>query len=173
MSSRTSNLAPRIPSPWYREPWPWLLMAGPAIVVVAGVITMVIAVRMSDGLVADDYYKQGLGINRVIAREERAKALEVAAALQFNEERDGVRVVLASKLESPPRLQLTLVHPTRAGEDQSVALARVAPGLFEGRLNAPRTGAWRLQLEDGEGTWRVSGPWQSRTDAVTLGEVAR
>jgi len=27
--------------PWYREPWPWLLMAGPATV-----------------LVAEDYYKQ-------------------------------------------------------------------------------------------------------------------
>jgi hypothetical protein len=148
-------------------------MAGPAIVVVAGIATLVIAVRTSDGLVADDYYKQGLGINRMIAREERAKALEVAAAIRFNEERDGVRVVLASRQASPQRLQLTLVHPTRAGEDQSVALSQVSPGMFEGRLDVPRTGAWRLQLEDGEGTWRVSGPWQSRMDAVTLGEVAR
>ena len=22
--------------PWYKEPWPWILMAGPGIVVVAG-----------------------------------------------------------------------------------------------------------------------------------------
>ncbi len=25
--------------PWYREPWPWILMAGPVIVIIAGVIT--------------------------------------------------------------------------------------------------------------------------------------
>ena len=54
--------------PWYREPWPWLLMAGPVAVVLAGIATTVLAVTTFDGLVADDYYKQGLGINRVIAR---------------------------------------------------------------------------------------------------------
>src|SRR4051812_31343236 len=42
--------------PWYREPWPWLLMSGPAIVVVAGCLTAGIAWKSDDGLVADDYY---------------------------------------------------------------------------------------------------------------------
>lgn len=41
------------PKPWYREPWPWILMAGPAVVVVAGIATMVIAIRTADPLVAD------------------------------------------------------------------------------------------------------------------------
>ena len=39
--------------PWYREPWPWILMAGPAIVVVAGIATAWLAVRSNDGLVED------------------------------------------------------------------------------------------------------------------------
>ena len=61
--------------PWYREPWPWILMAGPAIVVVAGFATLAIAVKTDDGLVADDYYKQGLAINRVLrARRAGARA---------------------------------------------------------------------------------------------------
>ena len=34
-------------TPWYREPWPWILMAGPAIVVVAGFATLFIADRKS------------------------------------------------------------------------------------------------------------------------------
>ena len=29
--------------PWYREPWPWIMMAGPAAVVVAGAVTMWLA----------------------------------------------------------------------------------------------------------------------------------
>mgnify|MGYP000916835605 FL=1 len=45
--------------PWYREPWPWLLMSGPGLVVIAGVVTAWIAFSGADGLVADDYYKQG------------------------------------------------------------------------------------------------------------------
>ena len=58
--------------PWYREPWPWILMAGPAIVVVAGLVTAFLAVTTSDGLVAEDYYRRGIEINRALTREERA-----------------------------------------------------------------------------------------------------
>ena len=39
--------------PWYRHRWPWFLMSGPAIVVVAGVITTIIAVRTADPIVAN------------------------------------------------------------------------------------------------------------------------
>ena len=41
--------------PWYRHPWPWILMSGPFVVVVAGVITLYLAVVSDDGLVDDDY----------------------------------------------------------------------------------------------------------------------
>ena len=44
---------------WYKEPWPWLLMAGPAIVVVAGFITFYLAQVNAADLVSDDYYKDG------------------------------------------------------------------------------------------------------------------
>ena len=40
--------------PWYRHPWPWILMSGPAIVVVAGIVTAVIAVATADGVVKED-----------------------------------------------------------------------------------------------------------------------
>jgi hypothetical protein len=59
--------------PWYREPWPWILMAGPATVVVAGIATSVIAFKGADRVVADDPYKRAIEINRTLTREERAK----------------------------------------------------------------------------------------------------
>jgi hypothetical protein len=158
-------------NPWYREPWPWLLMSGPAAVVVAGIATLVIACAPATGLVADDYYKQGLGIDRVIAREERARALGVAASIAFNEERDRVRVTLASSEASPPALRLTLVHPTRSGEDQALALSPLAPGLYEGAMRPPRAGAWTLQLEDGASSWRYPRHGGTRDARVVLGEV--
>ena len=61
--------------PWYRQRWPWILMAGPAAVLVAGAITTWIAFSTSDGLVAQDYYKQGLAVNKVLAKEEAAARL--------------------------------------------------------------------------------------------------
>lgn len=155
------------PNPWYREPWPWLIMAGPAIVVVAGIVTTVIAVRSFDGMVADDYYKQGLGINRVIAREAAAKSMNVSAAVAFGPERTRVRVSVTGD-SLPESLRLAIVHPTVRGEDQSVLLARVAPGTYEGAMRPPRLGAFRLQLEDGEGRWRLTGGWSARQDGARL-----
>ena len=154
--------------PWYREPWPWLLMSGPAIVVLAGIYTTALAIASNDGVVADDYYKQGLAINRVLERERHAAALGVGATLQFSESRQRVRVTLHAGAEAPAALKLALLHGTLAGEDQEVALLPVAPGLYEGALKTPRAAAWRLRLEDAQGYWRLTGVWRAAEGMVTL-----
>jgi hypothetical protein len=56
-------------TPWYRQRWPWILMSGPAIVVVAGAITTWIAFATADTLVVDDYYRRGVSINDRLACE--------------------------------------------------------------------------------------------------------
>lgn len=153
-------MADRDTNPWYREPWPWLLMAGPAIVVVAGIATAVIAVRTDDGVVAEDYYKRGLSVNRDVARDARAVALGLQADVQFNEEHDRVRVVLTGGAR-PATVTLRLVHPTRAGEDQAVVLAHSGGGVYEGRVAPPGKGRWSVRIEDGEGTWRLARTWRN------------
>lgn len=160
-------------APWYRHRWPWILMAGPAIVVVAGIGTAVLAVETDDGVVADDYYRQGLAINRTLAREQHAKDLAVAATLQFNEEGTRARVMLASDASAPPALKLSLIHPTRAGEDQVIALAPAAPGVFEGAMKPPHAGKWDVKLEDRPATWRLEGEWHTGLAQVALGDVRR
>jgi hypothetical protein len=35
--------------PWYKHLWPWLLMSGPAVVVVASLVSAVIAFRSFEG----------------------------------------------------------------------------------------------------------------------------
>lgn len=162
-----------VPKPWHREPWPWILMAGPAIVVVAGIVTTVLAVTSSDGMVADDYYKQGLAINRVIERDAHARSLGIAAQVTFNEERNAVRVMLASNAPLPPALKLKIIA-TRRDADQEIELRHAGPALYEGRLTPPRGTHWRLALEDAEGTWRVTGDSASASGeglSITLGSV--
>jgi len=53
--------------PWYREPWPWILMSGPAVVVVAGTVTAVIAIRTADPVVANYDARFHTGSTRVEA----------------------------------------------------------------------------------------------------------
>lgn len=156
------------PTSWRREPWPWILMSGPLAVIAAGIPTMILAFSTSDGLVADDYYKQGLAINRIIARDERARALGLSATLQLSESRTHARVFLRGAADPPPRLRLALVHRTRAGEDQEVLLSPTAPGVYEGALAAPRGASWRLGLSDEARAWRMSAEWPRGEDGATF-----
>ena len=40
--------------PWYREPWPWIIMSGPAIVVVASFVTLWLAIVSADGIIGPE-----------------------------------------------------------------------------------------------------------------------
>lgn len=143
--------------PWYREPWPWLLMAGPAVVVAAGFVTAWIAVQYEDGLVADDYYRQGLAINQMIGRDAAAAAQNVRAQVMFGE--TGVRVFLSGPAKLPGELGMQLVHPTRAGLDRKVRLVLQGEGWYEGALPKVDGSRWHVIVEDGERNWRLSGDW--------------
>ena len=137
--------------PWYREPWPWILMSGPAAVIVAGAFTVWIAVATSDGLVADDYYKRGLAVNAILRREQAAARRGIAA--QFERDAGGIRVRLSG--DAPPALILKLAHATRAGFDLRLRMEPAGAGLYRAALPALAPGRWRLILEDPRGEWRV------------------
>ncbi len=137
--------------PWYREPWPWILMSGPAAVIVAGAITTWIAFSTWDGLVADDYYKRGLAINKTLAREEAARRRGITAEVRFEPER--LRVLL--KGEAPDALFIHLVHATRAGHDQRLRLVPAGKSVYEAELPALPPGRWSVVIEDPRGAWRI------------------
>ena len=148
--------------PWYREPWPWLLMAGPAVVVVAGFVTLWLAITSDDGLVADDYYKQGLAINQTLLRDDTAVALGLRGEGTLSPADSRLRLVLTGRYPAEKSLRLRISHPTRAGMDQTVVLKQVEAGVFETRLPPLLAGRWLLTLENPEKTWRLSGEWQAQ-----------
>lgn len=153
--------------PWYRERWIWFLAAGPLAVIVAGVATLWLAIRSDDGLVADDYYRQGLAINRALERDKVADALGMNAILFLEPERGRLRLVLTGA-KSGGDLRLQIVHPTQAGKDRIVVLTPVAPGVYEGAfVPLLDAGRWRVMLEDAGRTWRLAGEW-SMPGSMTL-----
>ncbi len=60
--------------PWWRHGYVWLVISGPAIVVVASIVTFGIAAAKSDPLVTQDAYRRGVEIDKTRAGEQ-AKAL--------------------------------------------------------------------------------------------------
>jgi hypothetical protein len=144
---------------WYREPWPWILMAAPAAAVLAGAITIGLSVRSFDGLVAEDYYKQGLTVNQRLARLQAAEALGIAGTLRLESAAGGaIEVDLrAQRGVLPSTLRLTLSHPTRAGLDQSIRLVAAGADRYVGRVDALAPGRWQAAVEDEGGHWRIRG----------------
>lgn len=55
---------------WWRHGHVWLLIAGPAVVVVAGVITAWIAISHPDPVLSQESYRQGLEINQSHSQEQ-------------------------------------------------------------------------------------------------------
>lgn len=171
MKSAMKTASPDRPStPWYREPWPWLLMLGPAIVIVAGIATLILAVQSNDGLVSDDYYKQGLAINRIMERDSRARAMRYRAEMTLSRENRRVRVILAGAGALPERLRLLLIHPGRSSADEAVALRALGAGIYEGEFRREIRGRRHLILEDQPPTWRIGGEWiESNAGPARLG----
>jgi hypothetical protein len=146
-------------------------MAGPAAAVLAGAATIWIAVASADGLVADDHYKRGLAINRLIGREQTAARYGVRAHVDPASGR--IRVRLEGAMPPPEALVVQLAHATRAGNDLSLRLAPVGAGRYEAAIPPLAPGRWRLSIEDPRREWRVAGDWPDAAAPFTLAAVHR
>ncbi|MDP3139347.1 MAG: FixH family protein [Burkholderiaceae bacterium] len=62
-------------APWWTFGHVWLVIAGPAVVVVAALVTGWIAISHPDTVLAEDYYRRGLEINKTLAQPAGDKAL--------------------------------------------------------------------------------------------------
>lgn len=64
-----SSLAPDS-GPWWRHGLVWMVLAGPAVVVVAGFVTLWIAITNPDPVLTEDYYRKGLELSRAQSGSE-------------------------------------------------------------------------------------------------------
>lgn len=55
--------------PWWKHGHVWLVISGPAAVVVAAIATAWVAMSGQDKLVEEDYYKKGIEINKQLQGE--------------------------------------------------------------------------------------------------------
>ena len=154
--------------PWYRQFWPWFIMALPASAVVAGLYTVWIAMQTTDSLVV----RSDSGINVVTeqntAAELEADRLGLSAIVAINPETGAVIVTMSStaNVELPDSLQLRMRHPTMASRDANIELVRAMPNsdgeaTWAGHFLKPPTGRHFIILSSGD-TWRLSTEWSGQ-----------
>jgi uncharacterized protein len=160
-------------SAWHREPMVWLIIMIPLSAVVMGAVMLTLAISTYDGLVSDDYYKQGLQINRSMERDALARSYALGADVLLGAAGEAIEVSLSGNLrfQSPEIVQLQLFHATRPGLDRSVALRRVASGRYVASALRLEPGHWYLQL-DADG-WRLKTRFAALdgSQRLTLGHI--
>ncbi len=154
MTDGSDRLRREDDEPWYRQFWPWFLIALPGSVVIAGLSTVFIANRHADDLVVDDYYKDGLAINQQLERQRIASELGLEASVTVLDRVVQVRLDGGSYDQE---LELRLSHPLEADRDFSLQLAARAPGLYVGEAPAAPAPNWHWTLDSADGGWRLDG----------------
>lgn len=137
-----------------REPMVWLIVGIPLSAVLAGFVTLWLAITTDDGLVVDDYYQRGKTINRVLRREQQAEELGLEAVLRID---PAGRVSVSLRGDAPggdlPTLRL--LHPAQAQRDYTTRLSATAPGQFQAKVPALTAARWYVRLETPQ--WRLTG----------------
>lgn len=147
--------------PWYKQFWPWFVIALPATSVVAGLITVVIAVQNKPDIVRDDWYKDGLAINQRKDKNERAKVLGITFA--YSLDRDNKRLNIVSQgidTAATPTLSLVLLHPTMSERDADVTAALMPDQHYAALLHEIPTGYYHVQVSAPGMDWQVNGDIQ-------------
>jgi hypothetical protein len=158
--------------PWYRQFWPWFIIALPASAVVAGLTTLWIAMQTTDSLVV--YGEDGIrnAADRRILAQRLASEMNLAAMVTINPDTGTVQAVMRSgSFETlPATLEFELSHPAFADRDQAITLNKALPDadgnpVWVGHFVTVPEGRFYAVLRSGE-EWRLSAEWQGETSLM-------
>ncbi|KAB0464894.1 MULTISPECIES: FixH family protein [Vibrio] len=142
--------------PWYKQFWPWFLIALPATVVIWTIMTVIVFTENSVDLVTEDYYKKGKGINVDISKVNIAKELGLSASI--NEKGNSVIITLnKGKLDHFPAINAMFVHRTLPDRDFTQLLTADASGNYTLTLDHEMQGPWFIELSPHNSEWLVQG----------------
>jgi uncharacterized protein len=146
--------------PWYKHRWPWFLMLGPFLVVVAGTYTGWLAYSQQDALVVADYYKQGKAINQDLRRDHVATSMQ----MKFNARYDAASGKMAGTLSSSRqagtgKIFINLVHSTQPEKDIHLQAQPDQKGNFVVALPMLDIARWQVLVESEQRDWRLNGVW--------------
>lgn len=145
---------------WYRQPLVWMVIGIPASSVIVGIVLLGVSIHTYDGLVADDYYRRGLEINRELSRDQEAVARQLRGEITIDAATHRVVATLVTDAAGasgtvPESLTLRFIHPTRAGTDRVITLRHTGAGSYLGQASTLLPGHWHLALETD--SWRLVG----------------
>ena len=154
--------------PWYKQFWPWLLIAIPVFTALKAVHTVIIMQQHSPDLVVDDYYKAGRAINMQLAKYREAELRNLSAHVLLAGNTAVVRFDRNTVLEG--KLHLDFYHPTLSDKDFAVDAERSGELVYVATLPSTPTGKWQLVVSDASKQWKLRAQLQlPQSSEIKLG----
>lgn len=140
-------------TPWYKEPWAWLVFFLPFSAVVAGITTFIIANDDPDPLVIGDYYKKGKAINFEISKIKQAQKLGIRFSMQVD---GNALLIKPSGIETVfPLLNVNFYHPTQVEKDFYLALTPDGNGFFRHQFDNAPLGKFKVTISPFDDKWKI------------------
>lgn len=133
--------------PWYRQFWPWFLLAPLIMTVCLSTYMLRVAFTQDQAVVSDNYYKNGLAINRLMDDLAAAKTLGVNAKVVLDDEKLLLILDASQVLPADLSLILTFSHPVSQKKDVRLDLQSVGNQQFVAKVPALDQGKWYLDIE--------------------------
>lgn len=141
--------------PWYKQFWPWFLIAVPLMSMVLSFTMMNLAINTEDSLVIDDYYKEGKGINLNLTRVQEARVKGIQTTLTFSQNAVVLHFVHGAP-EDGAALRLEMRHATLKTKDFDLLLVKDALGDYRAALPGDVAGTWQVSLFPLSEAWRIT-----------------
>ncbi|WP_119395378.1 FixH family protein [Salinibius halmophilus] len=147
------------PTPGYKSPYMWMVLIPVMASVVAGTTFLIASIVSWDGVVVDNYYKDGRSYE--MRQDEDYAARQMGLSALMLQQGDNLLVQVNGEINSLPKeLKLYVIHPTKSDFDQRIDFT-----LQEGNRYLANTeitafeGSRILQLQpfEAEQMWRVHG----------------
>ncbi|MBT8108919.1 MAG: FixH family protein [Gammaproteobacteria bacterium] len=158
--------------PWYRQFWPWFIIALPASSVVAGLTTLWISMQTTDSLVVHGEDGVRKAADRRVAAQRLASEMNLAAVIDIHPETGAVTAVIRSGAldDAPGSLEFELSHPAFADRDEAVTLTKALPDadgnpVWVGHFVTVPEGRYYAVLKSGD-AWRLSAEWRGETSLM-------
>lgn len=143
-------------APWYKQFWLWFILTPLFLVFIAGFLTLYLSIKTNDGVVVDNFYKDGKGI--IVRHEEDDFAREHQLSAQLDWDTERLTLNLSGDLSPlPEQLELLIIFPTAKSQDVTVIFQHEGLGRYRGNLSETVIGVRQFQLQpiDTETAWRL------------------